>query len=479
MLHFRYENNLCNSIECQIIGIEDSQEELPKFIKQSPLLSAFYDQNRQHLKKLGDWQWFCDEQGKKTILFHCGKKEQYNADTLKLVIQKIAQNFKNQSWKKLLLSLPKVTDIGENEQLKLSILNLESNYYQFLNYKSEPRTYALESIYHDTQADETIIKEAMANVQGIQLCQDLANMPANDCTPIHLEHVAKQLSKEFPSIHCSSLDENDMRNLGMNTLLAVAQGSKNPPRLIELHYQQAKPETAPIILIGKGITFDSGGINIKPSEGMFEMKYDMSGAAAVLGVMKAIAILQLPVHVVGILACAENMPSGTATRPGDIIKSFQGTTIEITNTDAEGRLVLADAMSYAQKYHPQVMIDIATLTGAIIIALGSVYTGLMTPNESLANALIEASQKAHDKLWRLPMDKEYEDSLNSPVADLMNSHNSRAAGSIVAAHFLQNFTKDCPWAHLDIAGSAWVSGNNRQATGRPVSLLIEWIKNFK
>lgn len=476
MQHFRYENNLCNSIECQIIGLLDSKDNPPKLIQESKTLNAFYEKNQDQLKTLGDWIWFNDEDGKKSIIIHCGKTEVFNADAIKQVIQKMAQVFKQQPWSNLLLSLPQAQGLSAEAQLKLMIITIESCYYQFLNYKSDPSPCHLTQVYHDTSVHESLFKEAQAIVQGIQLCQNLANTPANDCTPIDLEHAAQQLTKEFSSISCHALDENDMQKLGMHTLLAVAKGSTNPPRLIELHYQQSK--SAPIVLVGKGITFDSGGINIKPSEGMYEMKYDMSGAAAVLGVMKAIAMMNLPVHVVGILACAENMPSGSATRPGDVIKSFQGTTIEITNTDAEGRLVLADAMSYAQKYQPRVIIDIATLTGAVIVALGSVYSGLMTPDEKLANSLLNASQNAFDKLWRLPMDKEYEECLNSPVADLMNSHNSRAAGSIVAAHFLKNFAKGCAWAHLDIAGSAWISGANRQATGRPVALLIEWIKNY-
>jgi leucyl aminopeptidase len=479
MQHFLYENNLHNSFECHIIGVLDTDNSLPSSISPSKSLSSFYDKNKNELEKSGDWILFANENETPSIILHCGKQEEYDANKLKLNVAKIAQNFKNKTWSILCLSLPQVESISPDEQIKIIIMTLELGYYQFLNYKSEPQKLTLETIYHESRASQEAIIEAQAIMKGIRLCQDLANTPANDCTPIDLENVAKKLAKEHSNLRFSSLNEKEMRDLGMNTLLSVAQGSQNPPRLIELHYNQAPKNTKPIVLVGKGITFDSGGINIKPSEGMYEMKYDMSGAATVLGVLKTIALLQLPIHVIGILACAENMPSGSATRPGDVIKSMQGTTIEITNTDAEGRLVLADAMCCAQKYTPQVMIDIATLTGAVIIALGSVYTGLMTTDEQLAQSLFNAGQKTLDKIWRLPMDKEYEECLISPVADIMNSHNSRAAGTVVAAHFLQHFSKNCRWAHLDIAGSAWISGSNRQATGRPVSLLIEWIKQFQ
>ncbi|MDQ5884143.1 MAG: putative cytosol aminopeptidase, partial [Pseudomonadota bacterium] len=279
------------------------------------------------------------------------------------------------------------------------------------------------------------------------------------------------------SLKFSSLDVPAMKALGMNTLLSVGQGSQNPPRLVELHYQQGQNQK-PLIIIGKGITFDSGGISLKPADPMFEMKYDMCGAASVLGTMKAIALLNLPVNVIGIIACAENMPSGTATRPGDVVKSHLGKTVEIINTDAEGRLVLADAISYSKQYQPKAIVDIATLTGAIIVALGSVYTGLMSNNDKLSQSLINAGKKAFDKIWALPMDDEYKEFLYSPVADLANANLSRVAGSITAAHFLEEFAEETPWAHLDIAGSAWISGKNRQATGRPVGLLLEWIKSY-
>jgi leucyl aminopeptidase len=479
MQHFLYENNLLNSIECFIIGVFERQEKLPSIVAHLEGLNEFYQDNQKHLIKTGDWIWFYPNPKQQVMIYNLGNENSYQDQLCKNQLEKICQLLKTKSYKTVLFSLPKVATLSEGQQLQQNIIHIEASLYQFLNYKTKQDKLTIETIYHDCHASQSIIDETAAIVSGIQFCQNLANMPANDLTPIELEKAAIELCLDFKSLECHSLDENQMKKLGMNSLLAVAQGSNNPPRLVEIHYKNQNSHQKPIVLIGKGITFDSGGINIKPSEGMYEMKYDMSGAAAVLGTIKAIAMLKLPIHVIGILACAENMPSGHASRPGDVIKTMQGITVEITNTDAEGRLVLADAMCYAQKYQPAVMLDIATLTGAVIVALGSVFSGLMTPNDDLAKSLLKAGQQTLDKIWRLPMDSEYDEQLQSPIADLVNSHNSRAAGSIIGAQFLQHFAQQIPWAHLDIAGSAWISGKNRQATGRPVALLIEWMKNFK
>lgn len=477
MQHFLYENNLYNSIDCFMVGILEGAKELPAIIKTNESLSHFYQTHKQQLKKSGDWLTYHDH-NKLFILFSCGQETKYTAETFRNLLEKMLQLFKQKNINKMMLSLPQVDKLNSEQQLTLSILTVDSCCYQFLNYKSEKENLNLQAVYYDSACSQHVVDKACAISSGIELCQDLANTPSNDCKPIDLEHAAVNLALNFAHLECHVLDEHAMKKLGMNTLLAVGQGSDSPPRLIELHYHQGGNKK-PLVLVGKGITFDSGGICIKPAEAMYEMKYDMCGAATVLGVMKAIALLKLPVNVIGLLACAENMPGGNATRPGDIIKSYQGITVEITNTDAEGRLVLADALSYAQKFHPEVMIDIATLTGAIIISLGSTFTGMMTPDDDLAASLEQSGKRTLDKVWRLPMDAEYEEGLNSPVADIMNHHNSRSAGSIVAAHFLNHFTNGYRWAHLDIAGSAWISGKNRQATGRPVALLLDWILNYK
>jgi leucyl aminopeptidase len=477
MQHFLVENNLLNPTDCLIIGVLENQLDFPPSITNSESLKTFCQKQISQLQKQDDWVWQTELNQQNVILFHLGKNENFNAGILKKSLKKIIELIKDKPFKSLCLHLPLSQQMTAKEELQLSIVTLENTLYQFDRYKSQKSHLSLSTIYYDMPGTTEEIKEAQATVEGIKLCMDLANTPANDCTPIDLEYTAKQLAKNFPDLKFKSLDVPAMKELGMNTLLSVGQGSANPPRLIELHYQRGKPKK-PLILIGKGITFDTGGICLKPADPMFEMKYDMIGAASVLGTMKAIAMLKLPIHVIGILACAENMPSSTATRPGDVVTSHLGKTVEIINTDAEGRLVLADAISYSKQYQPEAIVDIATLTGAIIIALGSVYTGLMSNNQKLAQSLIKASQIAHDKVWQLPLDDEYKEFLFSPVADLANAHLSRVAGSITAAHFLNEFAEDTPWAHLDIAGSGWISGKNRQATGRPVSLLLEWVKNY-
>lgn len=477
MQHTLIKKHENKNADCLIIGVFEDQEKSPEIIETSSALQTFYKQHITSLSAQQNWVWQSDIEQQTLILFQLGKKEQYQADLLKQSLKKVLELIKNHPFKRICLSLPHTQTLTADDVLKISMLSIEQNYYQFNRYKSKATPTILEEIQYNLPAHAQTLTETIALWEGIKLCQDLGNTPANDCTPIDIEQTAKNLSIDFPELAFKSLDVPAMKALGMNTLLAVGQGSENPPRLVELHYQQGHNQ-APLIIIGKGITFDSGGISLKPADPMFEMKYDMCGAASVLGTMKAIALLKLPINVIGIMACAENMPSGTATRPGDVVKSHLGKTVEIINTDAEGRLVLADAISYAKQYHPKAIVDIATLTGAVIVALGSVYTGLMSNNDTLSQALIEAGNKAFDKIWRLPMDEEYKEFLYSPVADLANAHLSRVAGSITAAHFLEEFAEETPWAHLDIAGSAWISGKNRQATGRPVGLLLEWIKNY-
>jgi leucyl aminopeptidase len=262
----------------------------------------------------------------------------------------------------------------------------------------------------------------------------------------------------------------------MGLFLAVSQGSDQPPRLIDIHYNGGT-QTKPIVLVGKGITFDSGGLSIKPANAMDEMKYDMAGAASVLGTIKACALLKLPINIIGLVACAENLVSGSAVKPGDIITSMSGQTVEILNTDAEGRLILADALTYAERYDPEFVIDIATLTGAIIVALGSVASGYMTKDDDLATCLEAAARESQDTIWRMPLDEAYQDALDSPLADMINAGFDRSAGSITAACFLSRFTEKYRWAHVDIAGTAWVSGKKRNATGRPVPLLTQLIRH--
>jgi len=311
---------------------------------------------------------------------------------------------------------------------------------------------------------------------GLALSRDLANLPPNLCTPRYMATRAQGLAKEFPSIKTKILDEKGIKALKMGAFLAVTQGSDQPPRLIVCEYHGAKKGAAPVCLVGKGITFDSGGISLKDPPAMDEMKFDMSGGAAVLGAMRAVAELQLPINVVVIVATCENMPSGGAVKPADIVTTMSGQTVEVLNTDAEGRLILCDAITYSRRFKPAAVVDVATLTGACIVALGNHFSGLMSNDEALAEELESAGVRADDRAWRLPIGEEYVDQLKSNFADIANV-GGREGGACTAASFLWKFAKDLQWAHLDVAGTAWLSGAQKGSTGRPVPLLVDFLIN--
>jgi len=314
---------------------------------------------------------------------------------------------------------------------------------------------------------------AKAQVSGVALAREWGNRPANHATPDLLAKAAKNLAKHA-SISCEVLGLKEVLRLGMGSFAAVAQASAEPLRFIILNYKGAAASQAPVVLVGKGITFDTGGISLKPGPGMDEMKFDMCGAASVLGTFEALAHLKPKVNVVGLIPACENMPDGRALKPGDVVTSMSGQTIEILNTDAEGRLVLCDALTYAKRFKPSVVIDIATLTGACVIALGHLRSGLYATDEKLARQLLQAGEQSMDLCWRMPLDDEYAEGLKSNFADVANVAD-RAAGSVTAAKFLQRFAKDFPWAHLDIAGTAWKSGAAKGATGRPVPALLAYV----
>jgi leucyl aminopeptidase len=326
---------------------------------------------------------------------------------------------------------------------------------------------------NELAAAEAALAQGQAIGEGVNLAKDLANLPANVCTPSHLAEVAQKLAVEH-KLDCQIIDRDEMSALGMHSLLAVASGSRQPAKLIVLQYRGGKGDEKPLALIGKGITFDTGGISLTPAAEMDEMKYDMCGAASVLGAMKAVALMKLPINLTVIVPAAENMPGGGATRPGDIVTSMSGQTIEILNTDAEGRLILCDALTYAARFDPDTVIDVATLTGACVIALGHVATGLFANNDGLARELQHAGDEAHDRAWQMPLWSDYQELLKSPFADMSNV-GGRAGGSITAACFLARFARKYVWAHLDIAGTAWKSGTDKGATGRPVSLLVHYL----
>jgi leucyl aminopeptidase len=309
---------------------------------------------------------------------------------------------------------------------------------------------------------------------GVKLAKKLGDLPSNICTPTYLAKTAADLGKKNKKMNVKIHNEKEMKKMGMNCLLSVGNGSEEPSKLITMQYNGGSKNEKPIVLVGKGITFDTGGISIKPSNGMDEMKYDMCGAASVLGTMKSICELNLKINVVGVIASAENMPSGSATNPGDVVTTMSGQTVEILNTDAEGRLVLCDALTYVSRFKPKYVIDIATLTGAVLVALGKVASGVLSNDEKLTEKLKNSSNISHDYIWELPMWEEFQSELDSNFADIANI-GKRYAGTITAACFLSRFTEDYSWAHLDIAGTAWNEGANKGGTGRPVSLLTHFI----
>ncbi len=323
---------------------------------------------------------------------------------------------------------------------------------------------------------KTALDQAAAIAHGMSLTKTLGNLPGNICTPTYLAKQAVELGKAHKSIKTAVLEEKDMQKLGMGSFLSVTRGSVEPAKLITLEYNGADKKQKPIVLVGKGITFDTGGISLKPGAEMDEMKYDMCGAASVLGTMQAVAEMGLKINVVGVIPTCENMPGGKATKPGDIVTSMSGQTIEILNTDAEGRLILCDALTYSAKFNPDTVIDIATLTGACVIALGHVASGMFSNEDKLAKELLTAGEQTHDRIWQLPLWDDYQPLLDSNFADMQNI-GGRAGGTITAACFLARFTKKYRWAHLDIAGTAWLSGKQKGATGRPVPLLSQYLIN--
>ena len=327
----------------------------------------------------------------------------------------------------------------------------------------------------DAKEAKAGLADGVALASGVSFAKDLGNLPPNVCTPSYLAEQAQLLGKKH-DFKVKVLERDELAKLGMGSFLGVSQGSEEPPKFIIMQHLKGKKDQKPVVLVGKGITFDTGGISLKPGAEMDEMKYDMCGAASVLGTFKTIAEMDLPLNVIGVIPTCENMPDGRATRPGDVLTSMSGLTIEVLNTDAEGRLILCDALTYAERFEPSAVIDIATLTGACVIALGHHATGLFSNNDELAKELLQAGEKALDRAWHMPMWDEYQPLLDSNFADIANI-GGRAAGSITAACFLSRFTKKYDWAHLDIAGTAWKSGKEKGGTGRPVPLLTAFLVN--
>jgi leucyl aminopeptidase len=357
-------------------------------------------------------------------------------------------------------------------------LGLREAFYRFDQLKSQKKAAApalaevvlpLGSTAQLAQA----LAEAVATADGSDLAKTLGNLPPNLCTPTYLAEEARKLARQY-KLGVEVLERKDMEKLGMGALLAVAGGSRQPPKFIVLRYAGGAKSRRPVVLVGKGITFDTGGISLKPAGEMDEMKYDMSGAGSVIGALRALAGMRAPVNVIGVIPATENMPGGQATRPGDVVKTMSGQTVEILNTDAEGRLILCDALTYAERFNPDVVIDVATLTGACVIALGNVASGLFSNDDRLAEEVREAADDAWDRVWRMPIWDDYQEQLRSNFADMANI-GGRPGGSITAACYLSRFAKKLRWAHLDIAGTAWRGGREKGSTGRPVPLLVRFV----
>jgi leucyl aminopeptidase len=368
------------------------------------------------------------------------------------------------------------TSAANAAMVRAAVVAVADASYVYTTTKSKPEARTITHVAIGVPAAEGLksgFDRAVACVRGVELAKEWANRPANHATPVLLAQAAKALAK-LPKIKCDVLSPSQVGKLGMGSFMAVAQGSSEPLRFIVLRYDGAAKAQAPVVLVGKGITFDTGGISIKPAPEMDEMKFDMCGAASVLGVFRALADLKPAINVVGLIPACENMPDGRAIKPGDVVTSMSGQTIEILNTDAEGRLVLCDALTYAERFKPCAVIDIATLTGACVVALGGVRSGLFSSSDGLAVQLQAAGESSLDLCWRMPLDDEYAEGLKTNFADVANVA-GRAGGAVTAAKFLQRFAGKFPWAHLDIAGTAWKGGVAKGATGRPVGLLLDYL----
>ncbi|WGO83840.1 leucyl aminopeptidase [Arsenophonus apicola] len=421
------------------------------------------------------------------LLVGCGKERELDERQYRQIIQKTINTLNETGSMEAVCFLTELHVKSRNNYWKVrqAVETAKETLYVFNQLKSnkcEPRRPLRKIVFNvptrrDLANGERAISHGLAVSIGIKSAKDLANMPPNICNAAYLASQARQLADNYQNLTTKVIGEEQMKELAMNAYLAVGQGSQNESLMSVMEYKGSNDPTAkPIVLVGKGLTFDSGGISIKPSDSMDEMKYDMCGAATVYGVMRFVAELKLPINVIAVLAGCENMPSGKAYRPGDILTTMSGQTVEVLNTDAEGRLVLCDTLTYIERFDPDVVIDVATLTGACIIALGNHYSGLMSNHNPLAHELLNAAKQAGDKAWRLPLAEEFYEQLDSNFADLANI-GGRAGGAITAGCFLERFATKYHWAHLDIAGTAWQSGKTKGATGRPVALLAQFLLN--
>lgn len=477
------------STECLIIGVESDG-------KLSPTADQINQASQGAIQALIDCGDFSGAAGDQQLLRHLsgvtsprvlvvglGKADERKDRHFRKLVKGINQTISKLKLKSVAIALDGLASDHDDPYRQTRLLTewTSSDFYQYDTTKSKKADpLALEQYIillkdDDIELGESALLDGVAIANGVNASRELGNLPGNICTPTYLADKAKALAEEFDTLKVKVLDEEKMEKLGMHSLLSVGRGSVQPSKLIVIEYRGGKKEDAPYVLVGKGITFDTGGISLKAGAGMDEMKFDMCGAASVLGTVEAVAEMQLPINLVVVVAAAENMPGSQATKPGDVVTTMSGQTVEILNTDAEGRLVLCDALTYVERFKPVSVIDVATLTGACIIALGHHASGLLSNNEALAESLLKAGDYASDRAWPLPLWDEYQELLDSNFADMGNI-GGRSAGTITAACFLSRFAKKYAWAHLDIAGTAWNSaGKEKGSTGRCVSLLCQYL----
>lgn len=474
--------------DCLVIGVYQNLQLTPSAIAFDQANQSFLSniiQRGDFLGKNGETLLLAalpDSACRWVLLVGLGEKEQLSGKNYLKALAAAAVNLKQSFIKSVAVSLIEcpVKDTGPAWKTRQIIETLNDAAYQYAHTKTDKETESkLEKIIiTGTDAEQEQMKTGLmqgkAIAGGVSLAKWLADLPGNICTPGFLAEQAVILGAKHEQLDLQILEAADMEQLGMGSLLSVARGSRQPAKLIVANYQGGEKNAKPIVLIGKGITFDAGGISLKAGLGMDEMKYDMCGGAAVLGALQAAVAMDLPLNIIGLIPASENLPDGNASKPGDICTSMSGKTIEILNTDAEGRLILCDTLTYAERFNPDVVIDLATLTGACLVALGRIPSGLLGNDDDLCNALIKASETANDSVWRLPLWEEYQELLKSNFADMANI-GGKDAGTITAACFLARFAENFRWAHLDIAGTAWRTGPLKGATGRPVPLLVQYL----
>lgn len=474
---------------CLVVGVSDKRKLTDSAVQVDTISKGFIGNLLRRgdiTGAIGDSLMLHDVTGLKVervLLVGCGKESELTHQKYQTIITNASDTLSKANIKNAIFSLADLTSktLSNTMQIRLSTETLHQNDYRFSELKKEKAPSLVKATLHFADKRTAVMKKAKLAVQignaiglGRNTARDLGNLPGNICTPTYLSRQATNYSKSYSKLKTTILNQKDMEKLGMGSLLSVSLGSRTPPKFIVMQYSGGKKTDRPYVLVGKGVTFDSGGISIKPGAAMDEMKFDMCGAASVMGTMVSVNELKLPINVVAIVPSVENMPDGAAIKPGDIVTSMSGQTIEILNTDAEGRLILCDALTYSEKFKPKAVIDVATLTGACVIALGAHPAGLLSNQQKLADQILAAGTECGDRAWQMPLWDDYQDQLKSNFADMANI-GGREAGTVTAACFLSRFSKKLNWAHLDIAGVAWFGGAKKGSTGRPVPLLTQYL----